>query len=87
MTRKQVLSLIDWHHAVVPKAQGGKDTHWNIEPVLRAQHKEITRKETVPSIAKSKRIVLDEQKHREFMRKIKPRRRKGPKQPRWRRKW
>jgi hypothetical protein len=38
MAADQVNSLIEWHHCVIPKAEGGPDVHWNAEPMLRAAH-------------------------------------------------
>jgi len=75
MSRRQVLALVEWHHDVVPHAEGGAVVHWNITPVLWPEHAEITVRETRPQIEKGKRIRLNEEKHREFMRKLKPRKR------------
>jgi hypothetical protein len=56
LTADQILTRFDFHHYPIPKAHDGPDTHWNLEPVERAEHREITAKVDVPRIAKVKRI-------------------------------
>lgn len=66
MTEDQVLALYEWDH-VIPVAHGGEDTHWNLTPLLKAEHREKTAKIDVPRIAKSKRIAKSEVAHAEAM--------------------
>lgn len=80
MTAAQILSLAEWHHAVIPKAQGGLDVHWNCECRPIAEHAEITRKVTVPQIAKDRR---QEKKWGDFMRAIQAGRKPPKREPRW----
>ena len=55
MSASQLLSCIEWHHAVVPFAEGGPHSHWNLEPRWKPDHKLETRTVTQPAIAKGKR--------------------------------
>jgi hypothetical protein len=62
MSDEQLISLFDWHHNI-RVAEGGTNDHWNIEPILRAEHRERTRKIDVPEIAKNKRVASAHQEH------------------------
>jgi hypothetical protein len=64
MAADQVNSLIEWHHCVIPKAEGGPDVHWNAQPMLRGAHRGRTAKIDVPRIAKGKRIRATERAHK-----------------------
>lgn len=57
MTEDEILSVYEWQHYPVPKAHGGEDVHWNLEPMVKAAHHEVTAKIDIPRIAKSKRIA------------------------------
>jgi hypothetical protein len=56
LNEDEILARFDWHHYPIPKAHDGPDVHWNLEPIARAKHREITAKVDIPAIAKSKRI-------------------------------
>lgn len=57
MTEDEILAVFEWQHYPIPKAHDGPDSHWNIEPMVKAEHREVTAKTDIPRIAKSKRIV------------------------------
>lgn len=57
LTEDEILSRFDFHHYPIPKAHDGPDVHWNLEPIPKAIHREITAKIDIPAIAKSKRIA------------------------------
>jgi hypothetical protein len=74
MTAKQIISLVAFHHHPIPHAVGGPDEPWNLDPVFRKPHDWITAKETVPGIAKERRVQDREMDHRRNMiLKTKPR--------------
>lgn len=56
MTEAQVLSLVQFHHAPIPKANGGSDAHFNIEPRLIKDHREYEAKTGRPQMAKADRL-------------------------------
>lgn len=56
MTEAQVLSLVQWHHAPIPKANDGPDVHWNLEPRLIKDHREYEAKTGRPQMAKADRL-------------------------------
>lgn len=63
LTEDEIISRFDFHHHPIPKAHGGPDVHWNLEPMPRAEHREITAKIDVPRIAKGKRIQRANDEH------------------------
>jgi len=63
LTEDEILRRFDFHHFPIPKAHGGKDVHWNLQPEEKAAHKEITAKIDVPRIAKGKRIERRQAEH------------------------
>lgn len=67
LSEDEILSRVDWDHDPIPKSQGGPDTHWNLTPLLRADHRAKTAKRDIPQIAKTKRIT---RKHEEFRRRL-----------------
>lgn len=81
LSEDQILSLFQWHHGVIPHAEGGTDTHWNLEPMLIVQHRTVTKKVDVPGIGKRKRIT---KAHEEFRSRIlTPRDQRPARQSRW----
>lgn len=64
LTEDEILSRFDWHHFPIAKADGGPDKHWNIQPMVRADHKTETAKVTIPTVAKGKRITKDQEEFR-----------------------
>lgn len=56
LTEDEILARFDWHHFPIPKAHDGPDTHWNIQPVTKPEHKVITDTIDKPRIAKVKRL-------------------------------
>lgn len=56
MSEDQVLSLVQWDHYPIRKADGGEDKHYNIVPKTIMAHREKTSEIDVPQIAKAKRI-------------------------------
>lgn len=63
MTAAQIISLFQWDHYPVRKADGGPDAPWNLRPMLRAAHRAKTNTIDMPALAKSKRIQLGEAEH------------------------
>lgn len=57
LTAHQICSLVEFNHYPVRRADGGTNHPSNLQPLLRAAHKERTRKVDIPEIAKRKRIV------------------------------
>lgn len=56
LTADEIISRFDFHHYPIPHAHGGPDEPWNLDPVLREEHRKITAKRDIPMIAKTKRI-------------------------------
>lgn len=63
MSEDEILAVFDWHHSPIPKAEDGPDVHWNLEPMEKAPHKQITTKVDVPRIAKNKRVRRKADEH------------------------
>lgn len=63
MSAEQVLSLANWDHYPVPKAEGGSDHHSNLCPRQIADHRDKTAKVDVPGIAKRKRVAAKHELH------------------------
>lgn len=63
LTEDEILSRFDFHHFPIPKAHGGPDAHWNLQPEEKDVHKEITAKIDVPRIAKGKRVAAAAASH------------------------
>lgn len=81
LSEDQVLSLFQFQHGVIPHAEGGPDTHWNIEPMLIVQHREVTAKVDIPGIAKRRRVRTDFEEHTRTM--LTPRDQRVVKKSRW----
>lgn len=64
LTADEILARFDWHHDPIPKAHDGPDVHWNLTPLPKQQHREITAKIDIPRIAKGKRIREDQEEFR-----------------------
>ncbi len=62
-SEKAILGALDFHHDPIPFADGGDCSPQNLTAMLREEHKRITAKVTVPTIAKNKRIRKKNQKH------------------------
>jgi hypothetical protein len=67
MTSEQIVSLYEFDHFPIPRAEGGPDEPWNIVPLLRATHRAKTVLD-VARIAKNKRIAARHQAHAARMR-------------------
>jgi hypothetical protein len=67
MSVDQIIAMFDCHH-IIPVAEGGSDHPTNLSFMLRREHHELTRKYTVPRIAKNKRIARKHAAHLERMR-------------------
>jgi len=81
LSEDQILSLWHWEHGVVPHAEGGEDSHYNIEPMLIAPHRKKTAEVDVPGIAKRNRVAKAHAEHTRTM--ATPRDERPPKQSRW----
>lgn len=57
MTADQIISLFNFDHTPIPKAHGGPDAPWNLEPRPILEHRRKTAKVDVPMIAKTDRII------------------------------
>lgn len=66
---KVILAALDFHHDPIPFADGGTCEPQNLTPMLREEHKRITAKVTVPTIAKGKRLRKREDEHKLVMRR------------------
>lgn len=67
MSAEQIISLFDFHHSPVPHAEGGPDEPWNLDPVLKPEHRIFTAKVDVPGIAKRKRVAAKHSQHQAAM--------------------
>lgn len=56
MTAEQIISLYEWDHYPVRRADGGPDEPWNLTPRLRSAHRIKTTTVDQPELAKGKRI-------------------------------
>ena len=81
LSEDQILSLFHWEHGVVPHAEGGTDSHYNLEPMLIAPHRKKTATVDVPGIAKRKRVAKAHAEHTRTM--ATPRAERPPTQSRW----
>lgn len=63
LSEDQIISRFEFHHHPIPKAHDGPDVHWNLPPLPRDEHREITAKIDIPRIAKSKRITRANEDH------------------------
>lgn len=68
MSPEQIISLFQFDHYPIPAAEGGPDRPWNLMPRLIAAHRDKTRREDVPRIAKNKRVKGKHEAHVERMR-------------------
>jgi hypothetical protein len=66
MSAQEIISLFDFNHIVL-HANGGPADPWNLEPLLRAEHRERTARIDIPAAAKARRI---ESKHQAFREQI-----------------
>lgn len=82
LTEEQVFAKFEWNHHPVPKAFGGPDEFWNLDPMPKAEHREITAKVDIPRIAKAKRVAKREASHSEAM-TMKSERRDDVKKSNW----
>jgi hypothetical protein len=81
MTADAIIALFHFNHYPIPHAQGGPDEPWNLDPMPVAEHQEVTAKQDIPQIAKTKRLAKE---HEEFQRRLlTPRAERPPKQSRW----
>jgi hypothetical protein len=62
----EIISMFEWHH-VVYHAIGGSDHHSNLDPLLTAEHREITARKDIPGIAKTKRVARKHGAHTAVM--------------------
>lgn len=67
MTEDQVLSLFQWDHYPIRKADGGSDAHHNLTPRLIVPHRQKTATVDVPQLAKTRRLIEAQE---EFRRKV-----------------
>lgn len=80
MTDEQVLSLFQWQHIHYHSQNRDEpwvDAHWNLEPLLIGDHKEITAKVDLPQIGKTRRITKAQEEFRQRL--LTPRDQRPPK--------
>lgn len=68
MTDEQVISLVQFNHIHLHaqhKHEPWVDAHWNLEPLLIADHRERTRKTDVPQFYKTDRISREHEAFRQ----------------------
>jgi hypothetical protein len=63
MTAAQIISLYQWDHFPIRKADGGPDEPWNLVPRLIAAHREKTAKVDMPAMSKDRAIGVAEVLH------------------------
>lgn len=80
MTADQIIALYDFNHHPIPHAQGGPDEPWNLDPMLRPEHREVTAKKDIPQISKTKRISKEHEAFRQRL--LTPRDERPPKRSR-----
>lgn len=56
MTEDEIIALFDFNHHPILHVHGGPAVHWNLDPLLRADHRKVTNEIDIPRIAKGKRI-------------------------------
>jgi hypothetical protein len=66
LTADQIIARFDHHHVILEHF-GGVTEPWNIQPMLRPEHRKRTAKLDVPAIAKGKRITKKEAAHKARM--------------------
>lgn len=64
LTAEEIISRFEFQHGPIPHAFDGPAVHWNLEPLPKAEHREITAKIDIPRIAKAKRIGKAEEEFR-----------------------
>ena len=64
MTAEELCSLFEFDHAIY-ECIGGPTKHWNLTPRFIAEHRQKTNKIDKPAIAKSKRLVEDQEAFRQ----------------------
>jgi len=79
MTAHQVISLYQFDHNAL-HALGGPDTFWNLTPMLRAPHREKSRRDTA-IVAKVRRLSADQEDFRRRM--LKPDKKPVTRNGRW----
>jgi len=60
LSANEIISRFDFHHYPIPHAHDGPDEPWNLEPMLRGDHRKVTAERDIPMIAKTKRIQARE---------------------------
>jgi hypothetical protein len=66
LTADQIIARFDHHHVILEHF-GGVTEPWNIQPMLRPEHRKRTAKLDIPAVAKGKRIAKIEAKHKAKM--------------------
>jgi len=64
MSAAQIISLYQFDHYPIRRADGGPDEPWNLVPRLIAEHRKKTALIDLPAIWKAKRIFRRWTKHR-----------------------
>jgi len=67
MSATQIISLYEWDHYPVRRADGGPDEAWNLVPRLIAAHRAKTATVDQPEMAKDRRIAQAQALHDERM--------------------
>jgi hypothetical protein len=94
MSEDDVLALVEYDHWPLRHADGGPDLHWNLRPMLIADHK-LKTKADAKDMAKERKVRRAAEDHIAHMQakgtaRRKPPKRSWPKRPfraRWRKKW
>jgi hypothetical protein len=71
MSEDEVLELVEWDHWPTRHADGGKDVHWNLRPLLRHDHKWKTRQDAA-DMAKERTVrrAVDEHAQRMLLKSM-----------------
>lgn len=63
----QIISLYQWDHYPIRKADGGPDEPWNLRPLMIAPHREKTAKHDAPDMAHERKVSAA---HEDFRRRL-----------------
>ncbi len=66
LSEDEIIGMIEYDHYPIRKADGGPDTHWNLRPLLRHDHKWKT-KHDAADMAKERHVRMAVNAHAQRM--------------------
>jgi hypothetical protein len=66
MSEDEIIGLVDYDHHPIRHADGGLDVHWNLRPMLRADHK-VKTKFDAADMAKERKVRRAVNEHAQRM--------------------